>query len=129
MTRTMDSYFPIKHLHMTAVGLSLILFVIRAWWSVTGSALLQHRLVRILPHVVDTVLLICGVMLAAMIGPEQPWILTKIVLLIAYIGVGTYAIKRGRTPRARLIAAVCAVAIFAYIVGVAIAKNPASWFA
>ena len=125
----MNYYFPIKHLHMTAVGLSLILFVIRAYWSVTGSALLQHRLVRILPHVVDTVLLVCGVVLAAMLGPEQPWILTKIVLLIAYIGVGTYAIKRGRTPRARLIAAICAVAIFIYIVGVALSKNPASWFA
>ncbi len=125
----MNYYFPIKHLHVTAVSLSIVLFLIRAYWSVTGSPLLQKRLVRILPHVIDTVLLTCGVILAAMIGPEQPWILTKIVLLIAYIGVGTYAIKRGRTPRARLIAAVCAVAIFAYIVGVALSKSPASWFA
>ncbi|GAA0782150.1 SirB2 family protein [Castellaniella ginsengisoli] len=124
----MNYYFPIKHLHVTAVTLSIVLFLIRAYWSVTGSALLQHRLVRILPHVVDTVLLVCGVILAAMIGPEQPWILSKIVLLIAYIGVGSYAIKRGRTPRSRLIAAVIAVAIFAYIVGVALSKSPLSWF-
>ncbi|MGB6006879.1 SirB2 family protein [Castellaniella sp.] len=123
-----DYYFPIKHLHMTAVGLSIILFVIRAYWSVTGSALLQRRLVRILPHVVDTVLLVCGVILAAMIGPNQPWILTKIVLLIAYIGVGTIAIKRGRTTRGRVTAALIAVAIFAYIVGVAITKDSGSWF-
>ena len=129
MSHIMNYYFPIKHLHVTAVTLSIILFVIRAYWSVTGSALLQNRLVRILPHVIDTVLLTCGVILAAIIVPQQPWILTKIVLLIAYIGVGTYAIKRGRTPRARLIAAVCAVAIFAYIVGVALSKSPASWFA
>lgn len=124
----MNYYFPIKHLHVTAVTLSIVLFLIRAYWSVTESALLQHRLVRILPHVVDTVLLVCGVILAAMIGPEQPWILSKIVLLIAYIGVGSYAIKRGRTPRSRLIAAVIAVAIFAYIVGVALSKSPLSWF-
>lgn len=123
-----DYYFPIKHLHMTAVGLSIILFVIRAYWSITGSALLQRRLVRILPHVVDTVLLVCGVILAAMIGPNQPWILTKIVLLVAYIGVGTIAIKRGRTTRGRLTAALIAIAIFAYIVGVAITKNSGSWF-
>lgn len=124
-----DYYFPIKHLHMTAVGLSIILFVIRAYWSVTGSALLQRRLVRILPHVVDTVLLVCGVILAAMIGPNQPWILTKIVLLIVYIGVGTIAIKRGRTPRTRATAALIAVAVFAYIVGVAINHDSLSWFA
>jgi uncharacterized membrane protein SirB2 len=122
-------YFPIKYLHMTAVSLSIILFVIRAYWSVTGSALLQLRLVRILPHVVDTVLLTCGVILAAMIGPNQPWILTKILLPIAYIGVGTIAIKRGRTPRSRLIAALAGVAIFAYIIGVAVHHDSASWFA
>ena len=124
-----EYYLPIKHLHMTAVGLSILLFVVRAYWSVSGSALLQRRWVRILPHVVDTVLLTCGVILAAIIGPNQPWILTKIVLLIAYIGVGTIAIKRGRTTRGKLTAAVIAVAIFAYIVGVAISKSPASWFA
>ena len=123
-----EYYFPIKHLHVTAVSLSIILFVIRAYWSVTGSTLLQTRLVRILPHVIDTVLLTCGVILAAMIGPNQPWILTKIVLLIAYIGVGTIAIKRGRTTRGRLTAAVIAIAIFAYIVGVAITKDSGSWF-
>src|SRR5690606_2881158 len=97
----MNYYTPIKDLHVTAVGLSITLFMIRAYWSVTGSALLQHWAVRIVPHVVDTVLLTCGVILAAMIGPNQPWILTKIVLLVFYIGVGTYAIKRGHTPRGR----------------------------
>jgi uncharacterized membrane protein SirB2 len=125
----MNFYAPIKTLHMTAVGLSILFFVVRAYWSVTGSALLQKRVVRIVPHVVDSVLLICGVILAAMIGPNQPWILTKIVLLVCYIGVGTFAIKRGRTPRTRLAAAIAAVAIFAYIVGVAVRHNPASWFA
>jgi uncharacterized membrane protein SirB2 len=125
----MEYYLPIKNLHMTTAGLSILFFVIRAYWSVTGSALLQHRVVRIVPHVVDSVLLICGVILAMMIGPNQPWILTKIVLLVFYIAVGTIAIKRGRTPTTRLAAAGVAVLIFIYIVGVAIRHDPASWFA
>lgn len=123
------NYFVIKHIHMTAAGLSLLLFVIRAWWSVRESSALQNRWVKTLPHVIDTVLLVAGVVLAAMIGPNQPWILAKIVLLLAYIGVGTVAIKRGKTPQQRGIAAVVAVAIFLYIVGIAIAHNPLSWFA
>lgn len=123
------NYFVLKHIHMTAAGLSLLLFVIRAWWSVRESSALQNRWVKTLPHVIDTVLLVAGVVLAAMIGPNQPWILAKIVLLLAYIGVGTVAIKRGKTPRQRGIAAVVAVAIFLYIVGIAIAHNPLSWFA
>lgn len=122
-------YFAIKHLHVTAAALSILFFVLRSYWSVSGSALLQRRVVKILPHVIDTVLLVCGVTLAAMIGPNQPWILVKIIALIAYIGVGTIAIKRGKTPGSRGFAAIVAVAIFFYIVGVALAHNPLSWFA
>lgn len=125
----MNYYTPIKHLHMAAVYASIIFFVIRAWWSVCGSGLLQKPVVRILPHVIDTVLLVCGVILAFMIGPLQAWILTKLVLLLAYIAVGTIAIKRGRTPQSRLVAALVSVGIFFYIIGVAVSKNPASWFA
>lgn len=125
------NYLAIKHLHVTAAALSILLFVIRAYWSVTGSAMLQRRAVKIVPHIVDTVLLACAVTLSVMLGAAgmQPWVLTKIVLLIAYIGVGTIAIKRGKTAKSRGIAAVIAIAIFAYIVGVAINHNPASWFA
>ncbi|MBP6019197.1 MAG: SirB2 family protein [Burkholderiaceae bacterium] len=122
-------YFAIKHLHVTAAVLSILFFVLRAYWSVSGSVLLQRRVVKILPHVIDTVLLVCGVILAAMIGPNQPWILAKVIALIAYIGVGTIAIKRGKTPRSRGFAAIVAVAIFFYIVGVALAHNPLSWLA
>lgn len=122
------NYLAIKHLHMTAAGLSILFFVVRAYWSVTGSDKLQHRLVKTLPHVIDTVLLLAGIALAAMIGANQPWILAKIVALIAYIGVGTIAIKRGKTARTRGIAALVAVAIFVYIVGVAINHHPLSWF-
>jgi uncharacterized membrane protein SirB2 len=122
------NYVILKHLHMTAAGLSILFFVIRAYWSVSGSALLQTRLVKTLPHVIDTVLLLAGIMLAAMIGPEQPWILAKIVALIAYILVGTVAIKRGKTARSRAIAAIIAILIFIYIVGVALNKTPLAWW-
>lgn len=122
-------YYFIKHLHVTSAALSILFFIVRAFWSVTESAILQKRVVKILPHVIDTILLVCGIILAAMIGAHQPWILTKIVALLFYIGVGTIAIKRGRTPKTRAIAAVIAVLIFAYIVGVAINHNPASWLA
>ena len=121
-------YFLVKQLHISAAALSIVLFIVRATWSVTGNTLLQARVVRILPHVVDTVLLVCGVILAAMIGPNQPWILTKILLLIVYIAVGTIAIKRGKTPRTRATAALIAVAVFAYIVGVAVNHDSLSWF-
>ena len=124
------NYLAIKHLHVTAAALSILFFVIRAYWSVTENALLQKKFVKIAPHVIDTILLVAAITLSMMLGAAaaQPWVLTKIVLLIAYIGVGTIAIKRGRTPKSRAIAAVVAVLIFIYIVGVALKHHPAGWF-
>lgn len=126
----MSFYLPLKHLHMTAAGLSLLFFIIRAYWSVTSSPALQHKLVRTLPHVIDTILLACGFALAAILGQAalQPWLLTKIALLIVYILVGTIAIKHGRTATTRGIAALIAIAIFIYILGVALKRSPMSWF-
>lgn len=124
------NYLLIKHLHVTAATLSILFFMVRAYWSVTENSLLQKKFVKIAPHVIDTVLLVAAILLAMLLGPaaSQPWVLTKIVLLIAYVSVGTIAIKRGRTPRSRAIAAVVAVLIFFYIVGVALKHHPASWF-
>ncbi len=123
------NYFVIKQLHMSAAALSIIFFVVRAYWSVTSSGLLARRIVKILPHVVDTVLLGCGVILTFMLGGLQPWIIAKLVALVLYIGIGTIAIKRGKTAGVRGAAALIAIAVFFYIVGVAIRHNPMSWVA
>lgn len=122
-------YLFIRHLHVSAATLSIIFFVTRAWWSVTSSAKLQWRVVKVLPHIVDTVLLVCGILLTYMLGGLQPWIVAKIIALVLYIGVGTVAIKRGKTASTRGFAALIAIAIFFYIVGVALAHNPLSWLA
>lgn len=126
----MASYLLIKQLHMLAAGLSIALFMLRAWWSVHESSQLERRWVRVLPHVIDSVLLIAGVTLMILLKvwpTQQPWLAAKLVGLVAYIGVGTIAIKRGRTPLTRGIAALIAIAIFAYIVGAAITHDPLSW--
>ena len=121
------NYLAIKHLHITAAVLSILFFVLRAYWSVAGSPKLQAKFVRIAPHVIDTVLLVCGIILAVMIGPEQPWILAKLIGVVLYIVIGTIAIKRGKTAGARGLAALVAIAVFFYIVGVALYHNPMSW--
>lgn len=123
-------YFLLKQLHMTAAGLSLALFALRAWWSVRESPRLGQRWVRILPHLVDTLLLTFGVWLMIILRAwptQHPWLAAKLVGLVAYILVGTVAIKRGRTPLIRGLAATVAVTIFLYIVGAALTHHPLSW--
>ena len=122
-------YLLIKELHVGSAALSIIFFTTRAYWSVIGSGKLQLRFVKIAPHIIDTVLLTCGVILTFMLGGLQPWIVAKLIALALYIGVGTIAIKRGKSTGTRTLAALIAVAIFFYIVGVALAHNPLSWLA
>ncbi|WP_455565488.1 SirB2 family protein [Modicisalibacter luteus] len=70
-------YFLIKHIHMTAAGLSLALFSLRAWWSVRESPQLQRRWVKVLPHLIDTILLAAGITLMIMLRAwptQHPWL-------------------------------------------------------
>ena len=55
------------------------------------------------------------------------WLTAKVVGLLFYIGLGTVALKRGRTRRARIAAWLAAQAVFFYIVAVALTRNPLPW--
>lgn len=125
------TYIALKHLHMTAAGLSILFFIVRACWALTGSALLQRKAVKIVPHIVDSVLLLCGLALAGFLGAAaaQPWLTAKLIAVVLYIVAGSYAIKYAKTVKARAVSAVIAILIFAYIVGAAIRHSPMSWLA
>jgi len=85
-----------------------------------------RRWVRVLPHVVDTVLLASAIALAVTIG-QYPlvngWLTAKAFGLIAYIVLGTIALKRGRTLGIRITALCGALLVFSYVVTVAITKS------
>lgn len=120
----------LKYIHVTSVALSYSLFFARGIWMLRASPLLQQRWVRIAPHAVDTVLLTSAVALAWQLGYSplnQPWLAAKIVGLLLYIVIGSIALKRGKTRVVRITAWLGAQAIFAYIVAVAITKNPQPW--
>ncbi|MDN3648685.1 SirB2 family protein [Reinekea marina] len=122
-------YLMIKHLHMLSAMISISFFIVRAFWSVRESPLLQQKWVKISPHIIDTVLLVCALYLASFWPLSTGWIWVKVVALVAYIIVGTFAIKRGKTPKSRGLFAIAAILIFGYIVGVAVTQNPSAWLA
>ena len=121
------SYLLLKHLHVTCVVLSGAGFALRAYWMLAGSPLLLHRLTRSLPHLVDTLLLGSALLMAWMSG-QYPfvhgWLTAKVLGLLAYIGFGIMALKRGRTRAVRLRFVVLAVLAYTYIVSVALSRNP-----
>ena len=128
----MAYYLIIKQIHVTCVMLSGLLFLYRGGLMLAGSAQLRQTWLRVLPHVVDTVLLAAGVTLAVVSHQypgQQLWLTAKLIGLVVYIVLGTIALKRGKTTRTRAIAFVAALAVFAWIIGVAITRTPLSFFA
>jgi uncharacterized membrane protein SirB2 len=123
-------YVPLKVAHVSCAAISYLLFVVRGVWMMRESALLQRRWVKIVPHVVDTVLLASAIALA-LVTHQYPftngWLTAKVAGLLIYIGLGTVALKRGKTRRARIAAWLAAQAVFVYIVAVALTRTPLPW--
>jgi uncharacterized membrane protein SirB2 len=125
-------YETLKLVHVGTAVLTISGFVLRGYWMFSGSPNLQLKVVKVLPHIVDTVFLVSGIALIFILNlpvMSQPWLLMKFVALIAYIVLGAIALGRGKTIRSRIISFVLALATFAYIAGVALSKSTASWFA
>ena len=119
-------YLTVKHVHLAAIATSIALFVLRASWMALAPARLDRRWVRIVPHVIDTVLLASGAWLAWQVGAAgvRGWLPAKLGGLVVYIVLGAIALRRGRTRGVRIAAAVAAVVTFAWIASVALTKSP-----
>jgi uncharacterized membrane protein SirB2 len=120
----------LKHLHITCVALSYILFWLRGVWTLRASPMMQRRWVKIAPHAVDTLLLASAVTLAWQLDLSplaNPWLMAKIVALVFYIALGFLAMRFGRTHGVRIAAWLLGQGVFFYIVAVALTKAVLPW--
>ena len=121
----------LKLIHIAAVIISGAFFFTRGIWMLRDSPRLQERWVKISPHVVDTVLLVSALAYAWQIQ-QYPfvhgWLTAKVFGLVAYIVLGTIALKRGKTKAVRTTAWIAALFTFAYIVWVARTHTPFPFF-
>ena len=126
-------YATLKLVHVSAAALSFIGFFVRGIGALRGASWVRHRVARVAPHLVDTVLLLAalGMVWVAHLSPEGlPWLRAKIVGLVCYIVLGVVALRphlgrRPYTPRAvRVMAWLAALVVFGYIVAVAVSKDP-----
>lgn len=112
-------YLFAKHLHMTAVALSIILFLLRFGLLSSGSQMLSKKWLKISPHVIDTVLLASAVWLCVILQLNplaHDWLWQKIFAVIIYIGLGFYVLKAAKNPLQRGIGFVLALAALAIAV-------------
>lgn len=124
-------YALVKYVHVISVVLSLAGFFVRGLLMMRDSPLLSARWIRVLPHVNDTILLIAALTLAWMSG-QYPfvaaWVTAKVFGIIAYIILGTLALRAAGTRRMRIACWIASLAVFAWIVSVALTRDPAGVF-
>jgi uncharacterized membrane protein SirB2 len=129
----MIEFYPqIKFAHVLCVMLSGSLFALRGMMMLAGSRLANHAALRYLSYAIDTTLLTAALMLVAILHQYpfvQAWLTVKVLLLVVYIVLGMFALRRGRTRRVRATCYVIALVVFAAIVGVALTHNPLGWLA
>lgn len=120
----MNTYLALKHLHMLTVVLLGILFLFRGVLLVNGSALLQARLMRILPHVVSAFLLLSGIGMVIEFGALPAWVASKLILLVFFILCGVMAFQRADKRSLQLGWFVLGLITYGLIASVAVTREP-----
>jgi uncharacterized membrane protein SirB2 len=125
-------YLAVKYVHVISVVLSLTGFFLRGILMMRDSPLLAARWIRVAPHVNDTVLLVAALSLAAMSG-QYPfvvgWVTAKVLGVIAYIILGALALRDASTRRMRIACWLASLAVFGWIVSVALTRQPMGFLA
>lgn len=122
---TPGGYESLRWLHLGLVTLSVSGFVLRWIASMRDANRVRTRWLRIAPHVLDTLLLGSGVMLALQWDTSawQGWLGTKMLALLAYIGFGAAALNPSRSRQGSVITFLSAMAAAGWIVSAAILKS------
>jgi len=127
-----EFYSQIKLVHITCVVLSGSLFTLRGVMMLAGSVRVYHPALKYLSYLIDTTLLTSAVLLTLILHQYpfvQSWLTAKVLLLVVYIVLGVFALRRGRSLARRAAYFVAALAVFAFIVSIAIAHDPRGIFA
>ena len=124
-------YGELRLVHLFAALISGAGFALRGVWMLIDSPRLAAPWVRIVPHSVDTVLLLSALGLVFASGQYPgalPWLNVKILILLAYIGCGMLSLRPGRPKAVRLAFFVLALGCYAFILSVARTRDPLGLF-
>ncbi len=125
-------YSEIKWVHVGCVLLSGSLFFLRGVFMMSHSAYANDKRLAYMSYIVDTVLLVAALLLTALIHQYplvQDWLTAKVLLLIMYIALGVFALRRGKTLRSRTAFFAAAMMVYGFIISVAVTHDPRGVFA
>lgn len=120
-------YLSIKLLHITLVALSGTLFLLRGAGVLAGQAWPMRPAVRLASVLIDTGLLSAGITLWVTLSwhpLRNPWLGTKLALLLVYIVLGSLALRRAPRRGQRALFYVAALLVYGFMVTVAVGHHP-----
>lgn len=130
MLEAINAYALVKTTHHLSVALSVLLFAAR-WLGVLGQAAwVMQGPTRLLSVAIDTVLLSAGVALWVLGGwhpLHNPWLGAKLLALVVYVLLGSWALRRARSRTGQLVFGLLAVVMATQMVGMALHHHPAGW--
>ena len=124
-------YSQLKVAHIGLVLISGLLFAWRGALVLAGRGWAMARPWRLLSYGIDTLLLVAGVTLWAVqsLNPvASPWLGVKLMLLVLYVVLGSLALKRAPTPGLQRAGYAGALAVYLFMVSVAMAHHPLGFF-
>ncbi|GAB3096108.1 SirB2 family protein [Lysobacter terrae] len=124
----MIEFYPqIRQFHIFVALLSGSLFALRGAFLLGGARWPMALPVKWFSYAVDTALLTAALMLLTILPGAMfanGWLTVKLLLVVAYIGLGMFALKRAKTRRARILCYVAALAVYLSIYATARTHNP-----
>lgn len=124
----MIEFYPqIKLVHIVCVLLSGALFLVRGGGVLAGGRWPMALAMRLLSYAIDTTLLTAALMLFQLLPGgmfANGWLTAKLCLLVAYIVLGSFALKRGRTRGVRAGCYVVAIAVYLSMLSIARLHHP-----
>lgn len=120
-------YAHLRTTHITLVLVSGALFALRGLGVLRAHTWPMAPGVRRLSYGIDTALLLAAVGLLQILHLNplvEPWLQVKLLALLAYIVLGSFALKRARSPRARLVYLVAALACYGLMLVTARTHDP-----
>ncbi len=124
----MDSYVLIKMVHAVLVLAVGLLFLWRVYLTLAQAPAQNGKVPTLLAHTFSLGLLASGLTMVAIYGQMPAWVMTKLIFLFVFIALGVIAFKRAKTRSAQLTMMALALLTYAFLVSVAVTKQPAGFF-
>lgn len=121
-----EHYVAVKHVHIALAATSVALFILRGVGVLAGARWPMAAALRRLSVAIDTLLIGAGGTLWWMLSlhpVSNPWLTAKLALIVLYIVLGSFALKRAPTRSMKALAFVASLVCIGSVATIALTHD------